>query len=476
MRPKSIPLSVRSPSPDPKRAHHIRIRQGPPPTRSRLRDILATIPIVLLVPAIVVPLIVTQARSPSLEVQGPAVAEQGVTILGRGFRPSDRVELVWTESEAIVASVAASKAGRFSATFQLPRVSPGSYTVSATVTAPRPARSPGLATTPVASVEVIVVDGVPPTSAEPSISSLSTPLPLPSSRNVVEPIDATAPPVMSSSPEPTVGPSGTRTASATLPPAATATAAPAVTSPAPPAPPPAPTPMPIATPAPAPPAPAGSLLFVADAETGDASQWCFVHSAVPVGTVTSPVRAGQYAFKAEVQDGAIIYDSERSEYANGPGDCSGHRFREGDETWTAVSILPQEDFPVFSHWSLIVQWKEPFGGTPSQQINLQDDVLAIVGAGSINPRPRFNFGIIQRGAWTDLLIHHKWSPDSNVGFVEVFVNGQLALPLTNTKTMENSNPLFLSVGHYRDLAPTTGTSVLYFDEVRVGTSRASVAQ
>ena len=232
--------------------------------------------------------------------------------------------------------------------------------------------------------------------------------------------------------------------------------------------------LPPPVPAPAPPAPGGNLLFVADAETGDASQWCFVHSAVPVGTVTSPVRAGQYAFMAEVRDGAIIYDSERSEYANGPGDCGLHRFREGDETWTAVSILPRADFPFFNHWSLIVQWKEPFGGTPPQQINIENDVLAIVGAGSISPRPRFNFGNVQRGAWTDLVIHQKWSPDPSVGFVEVFVNGQLALPLTNTKTMENSNPLFLSVGHYRDLGPTTGTSVLYFDEVRVGTSRASV--
>ena len=459
MRPKSTPLSVRSAAPPRRSLSRLQTGATPTPTRSRLRDVLATIPIVLLVPAVIWPLLTAQARSPSLEIQGQAVAEEEIVILGRGFRSSDRVQLLWNQPEETVALVTASKAGRFSATIQVPEVLPGTYTVSALVSEVRPIRSGGYSTVRVAEVEVTV--DVPPT-AEVSVPALSNPSPSPSSQ--LEPIDSPEPTTIAL--EPTASPDPS-----VVPPAApTPSAPPVVVLP------PAPTPAPVAIqpPPPAPPPPSGTLLFVADAETGDASQWCYVHSAVPVGTVTSPVRAGGFAFMAEVRDDVLIYDSERSEYANGPGDCGRHRFREGDETWTAVSILPQADFPFFTHWSLVVQWKEPFGGTPPQQVNLQDDVLAIVGVGSISPRPRFNFSVVQRGAWTDLLIHHRWSPDPNVGFVEVFVNGQLALPLTYAKTMENSNPLFLSVGHYRDLGWITGTSVLYFDEVRVGTSRASV--
>jgi hypothetical protein len=196
---------------------------------------------------------------------------------------------------------------------------------------------------------------------------------------------------------------------------------------------------------------------------------------VPVGAVSSPVRAGRCSYKVEVRDGWEIYGTERSEYANGPGDDSHYRFREGDETWTAVSVYLTSDFPHSSDWGLVTQWKEPHAGTPPQQISLQNDVWQIIGTDNFSPRPRLPFGTVQRGVWTDFLVHQRWSSDPSVGFVEVYLNGALALPLTHLQTIEpGSLPLFLSVGYYRDTAPTTGTGILYVDEVRVGTNRASV--
>ncbi|MBA2632396.1 MAG: heparin lyase I family protein [Chloroflexi bacterium] len=214
--------------------------------------------------------------------------------------------------------------------------------------------------------------------------------------------------------------------------------------------------------------------FVADAETGDTDQWCYVHSAIPVGVVTSPVRAGRYAFKSEIRDGPLIYDTERSEYANGPGSCDKPMFRAGTETWTAVSVYLDAGFPEYSSWSLIAQWKEADGGSPPSQISVENEQLAILGADSLDPRPRFPFGTIERGRWIDFLVHHKWSTDQGIGFVEVIMDGELVLPKTFTRTMDNSNPLFLNVGQYRDLA-NSGTAVLYIDEVRVGPTRQSVA-
>ena len=40
----------------------------------------------------------------------------------------------------------------------------------------------------------------------------------------------------------------------------------------------------------------------------------------------------------------MIYDTERSEYSNGPNTCNRDKFVEGEETWTAVSVYLAPDF------------------------------------------------------------------------------------------------------------------------------------
>ena len=214
----------------------------------------------------------------------------------------------------------------------------------------------------------------------------------------------------------------------------------------------------------------GTLLYRANASSGT-SDWCFVHSAVAVGPGNAP--DGTLAFRAETQDGRLIDDAERSEYANGPGACFKHKFSAGSETWTRVRVFLAADFPSYDSWSVIVQWKEPFGGTPPSQIALEREAFAIRGVGSETPRAHLGAGPIARGEWIEFVVHHKWSPDPTEGFVEVYRDGALVVPLTHLKTMENTNPLFLSVGQYRDNL-NSGTAVLWIDEVRVGTTRESV--
>jgi len=196
---------------------------------------------------------------------------------------------------------------------------------------------------------------------------------------------------------------------------------------------------------------------------------------MPIGVVTSPVRAGSYAYRTEIRDDVLIYDSERSEYTNGPNDyCASFlHFTAGSETWTSISVYLDPAFPAYSLWSIVTQWKEPFAGSPPSSIGLQNEQFNIRGVISETPRKLLPLVPIARGRWIDFVIHHKWSPDPAVGFVEGFVDGQLVLPKTYLKTMENNNPLFLAVGQYRDRA-NSGTAVLYVDEVRVGTTRASV--
>lgn len=260
-------------------------------------------------------------------------------------------------------------------------------------------------------------------------------------------------------------PTGSPQASVSPSPTASPTSSPSPTSTAP------------ATTAPAP--VAGSLSFVGNAETADTGQWCHEHSAVDLpAPVTSPVRDGRYAYRTEVRDGAEIYGTERSELANGPTLCGKDTYTDGEENYTAFSVHPAANFPKYSHWSLVAQFKGPRTGTPPLQVSLVNDTWEILGSGRVSPRPRWTVGTLKRGIWNDFVIHARWSPDPKVGWFEVYHQGRLVVPKTYTATMYLDSgvatPLFLSVGQYRDTAPTSGTAVLHVDAVKVGSTLAAV--
>lgn len=219
----------------------------------------------------------------------------------------------------------------------------------------------------------------------------------------------------------------------------------------------------------------GGVLASATAETGDASAWCYIQSGVRdgVGVSTDVARVGEFSYRAEVRDGTLIYNSERSEFSNGPGDCEGHKYSEGDETWTAFSWYPAQ-LPRYESWSNLAQFKEPHGGPPPVSVTLADGDVIFRARYNTGVK-RWNLGPIERGQWNDFVIHMKSSSDPNVGFVEVYRQGELVVPRTAARTMEpGSKPLFLAVGHYRDKA-NTGTAVVYVDAVKVGTTKESVA-
>src|SRR5437870_1607784 len=93
MRYKSLPLAARGSSrpPAPNRAVE---------TKGSRRDWLATLPIVVLVPALVFPIVSTLGAGPSLAVSGQTVAGSSVTLVGAAFTPHDWVQLAWDGSVA----------------------------------------------------------------------------------------------------------------------------------------------------------------------------------------------------------------------------------------------------------------------------------------------------------------------------------------------------------------------------------------
>lgn len=198
--------------------------------------------------------------------------------------------------------------------------------------------------------------------------------------------------------------------------------------------------------------------------------WDYLHSAVPVGIEKAP--DGVLSFRSEIQDGKLIYDTERSEWANGPGDSTRYRGKQGDETWTRLSVYLAADFPKYASWSLIEQWKVPHAGTPPQQISLTNERFSIATVGS--DRRYLPIGAIARGRRVEFVVGHLWHSEGGMGWVEVWRDGMQVLTRTTLKTLEKADDqVFWSIGQYRDKS-NTGTSVAWHGRVTVGRTRAAV--
>ena len=85
---------------------------------------------------------------------------------------------------------------------------------------------------------------------------------------------------------------------------------------------------------------------------------------------------------------------------------------------------------------------------------------------------------VEKGVWIDLVLHLKWSMDYD-GFVEICVNGEPVTPFNGIDykfyrpTEYNVVGNALKIGLYRD-SSIESTSVVYFDEVRIGSSYEEV--
>jgi len=83
--------------------------RNPSPIKPRrLRDWLATIPLVLLLPALLAPMLPAQAGRavpsndvPTLRIRGSVAPGASVKLTGSGFAPAARAAIIWDASQAI---------------------------------------------------------------------------------------------------------------------------------------------------------------------------------------------------------------------------------------------------------------------------------------------------------------------------------------------------------------------------------------
>lgn len=211
--------------------------------------------------------------------------------------------------------------------------------------------------------------------------------------------------------------------------------------------------------------------------------------------VASPVRRGNGALKITLHPKDRVAKKNRAEIK------LFNREPLGTEGWYAWSFLIPEDYadtPRTDRFQIIGQWHDqPPLGTAWKDYAGHPPLLAVrYGTRDGKSGIAINYGLgdkntvtvaqteIQKGHWVDLLFHIKWSMGAD-GFVEVWKDGvpisrgPRGSPSSNDSirvtgaNMFNSAPPYLKLGLYRKDGFDTVNS-LYFDEIRVGRTRAEV--
>ncbi|WP_426751208.1 heparin lyase I family protein [Myxococcus sp. Y35] len=190
-----------------------------------------------------------------------------------------------------------------------------------------------------------------------------------------------------------------------------------------------------------------SVVWVGDFETNSRSQWSSTQmvSADRLALVTSPARQGRYALKATVRRG------------DDPINASGNRnelvrmTREpvGSEYYYRFSTMFDSSFPSAKTWQLFTQWHhEGNSGSPPVEFYVYGEEIRLNIGG--NPGTIVWRTPLVRGRWLDFIFHVKWSPDSKVGFVELYLDGKLVLPKRYIATQYRGQLNYLKVGLYRN--------------------------
>ena len=237
--------------------------------------------------------------------------------------------------------------------------------------------------------------------------------------------------------------------------------------------------------------------WVGGFETGDLSQWDFLHAASSdrFRVVTSDAgitpRHGSHMARAEVRGNEPASWSAATNVAliekNSGPDGSGQL---GADTYVGFSVLLPKGFPyVPNHLANnIAEWH---GNSNAVQASVHLTIDSLIGNhfGISNPRPgfvldlhtesgyrpaMFRFGDLVTGRWVDFVFRTRWATDST-GIVEGWMDG--------VKRFSSSRRTWYAGGQITNVKPQLGyyranyseTAVLYLDAYKIGSSYESVA-
>ncbi|RKG63922.1 carbohydrate-binding protein [Corallococcus sp. CA054B] len=213
---------------------------------------------------------------------------------------------------------------------------------------------------------------------------------------------------------------------------------------------------------------AAEIVWRGDFETGNRSQYSKEQmvSSDRLQVVTSPVSEGKYALKATVKQGddPINSSGNRNELVYLSNE------KVGSEYWYRWKVMFANDFPSVDAWQLFTQWHhDGCCGSPPIEFFVKGELIRL----TLNDSGTVWSTALKRGAWQEFIFHVKWSPDSSVGYVELWHNGVQVLKKTYAKTMFSGQNNYLKLGLYRaDTIKPVG--VVYHDGMIQATKREDV--
>lgn len=229
--------------------------------------------------------------------------------------------------------------------------------------------------------------------------------------------------------------------------------------------------------------------FVGDFETGNLNNFYFLvaDTAVNIKLVSTPVRKGNFSLKNTLLPDDFIFNGYRSELAI--YNCAKYK----TEVFYGFSFMIDSNY-TNHEFNLICQWQDQpdylqgENWEPSPNLHGSSPPLALVYVnGSLelrmNDSPNSNNStflignsqLINKSQWYDIVAHIYWN-DDNTAFAEFWLNGNFITLFNGTDNKYYKRNLFnragnyFKFGQYRGKENTSNTNIIYFDEVKIGTS------
>lgn len=211
---------------------------------------------------------------------------------------------------------------------------------------------------------------------------------------------------------------------------------------------------------------AAQVIWRADFETGDTSQWRSSPKSAGFKVVQSPVREGKHALRIDGSNATKRGDLDRIEFQHQP---AGDGTAEGAERYFGWSVFVPQKLTDTAHSIGYFETRNSWRQVMSFEVHGEDILYTTrvpyakhwEGKGKLTP-----------GRWHDIAVHVLWSRDPAKGFVEVWFDGEQVVKRVATATLRDENPAFLQVGFMRATSDVPETILI--DHVVEGTTLAAV--
>jgi Polysaccharide lyase len=232
------------------------------------------------------------------------------------------------------------------------------------------------------------------------------------------------------------------------------------------------------------------VLWNADAERPLNQEWAnySCQDGTRVKQVASPAAQGNSAYQIEVRDGDNSY-GERCELGQGNPTKNGFPlYQEGDERWISFQTYLPDDYPTnLKTWNVIMQLKQLHAfGTPVVSMEVRDGKFVLMNSDTNGTSSGCNWwweGPAIKNRWVKFSLRVKFSPDANVGFIELYgdldgtgVKQLMQRTYMHTMKIDGAGqtvPSHSRIGLYRNPA-VAGTAHILFDGYTIGDDRESV--